>query len=215
MAEDEAEIIEWVKQRPLCEELTWTCDFMDKDKDFVSSWVDIILAPEHMRELHMGWVWTLLDMTDDEEEHAIWCFDYPKDLWCFRNCSWSHHEEIASPIGTYPNAEDVAKLQAAHDADPESVVMGYTGWSHTRISEALNWWSAEFAGRPDLRFVWNPELPPSPMAQDALGILEGIKSGAEEKYLLIPGEAEGETGLSVYASEQVMDFLLNLATEDE
>lgn len=224
--------VAWFQGLPDGSVVEWTTHHMSAEHPWASSWVDIDV-PALQADVPCGWVFTVITPDEYDQDHnedspsPKWNFPWEPDMtvgfvWdpgFFRKQAdgtyWYADDEgperaaVAWPVGTLPPDDAVAVLQAALDAGtPDAAVHGKAAWSAGAVTAALDWWVAEHAARPDIRFRWEPDGPVPEALVRARETMERVRAGEEELYLLKPGDADGGDGLTVMASEQVMDFLL-------
>lgn len=211
--DDGEQIIQWVHNFH-GDMLVWHADSMDLDHPYSQGWVDV-LCEELQNDMPMNWVWTIEPDSEDIVD-APWSFRLEPDLtlWIvwdpgFADSLGPQRFEIPIDKNRFPNATELGLLdKALHEASEQAFVIGCGAWSPERISMGLSLWADINAGRPDIRFHWNPDGPPSPLLEDATRSLESLRSGEDEGVILKPGETEGGTGFTIRASSNVMDFLM-------
>ncbi len=213
--DDGDDIVQWVRHYP-GDALIWHSDHIGPDQPYSQGWVDI-LCDELQNDVPMNWVWTIeAPEYADEDETAAWTFQWTPDLilWAVWDPEFADNKgpqrfEIPIDKNRFPNTSELELLnQALSEASDRAYVIGVSAWSPEQISKGLNHWAAYYAERPDIRFHWNPEGPPSPLAAEALEALEKINSGEDETVVLRRGVAEGESGLTIRASSNVMDMFM-------
>jgi hypothetical protein len=201
-------LIEYLRSQPEDYVVNWYTDDMDPAKPWEVSWVDI------MFEDHLAWV-IVSGLFDDEEEDFHW----PPDMVGNILIDPSRSDPYVGCIPIDPSRpvreEELQEIRAARSqVSDESYWLGAPAWSATEINRAIEDWCLRNVGRP-MQARWDFEHGPSPQMVKMTELVEAMKAGIEPKYLLHPGEAEGGTGHSVYASEQVMELLMQDLVDDE
>jgi len=128
-----------------------------------------------------------------------------------------HGPELACEANNYlkewPEEKIVTLQKGLTIGSPEAFVIGTAGWTADCISSSLSIWAWSYA-KKIINFVWDSEAGPTPMLEKAMATLEAMKSGDQQSYLLKPGEKDGGEGMSIYGSEEVMDFFLTELLEE-
>lgn len=203
-----SDLINYLKDQPDDFVIYWYTDAMDPDQPWDASWVDV------MFEDRLAWVITSGLLEDDEDE-----FIWPPDMVAHLLIDPTRPDPFVGWIPTWlgepVDDEVLAEVREIRSQfSDECYWMGAPAWSAAEISRAIEDWCMRHVGRP-LQARWDSEHGPSPQAEQMLELVQAMKDGIEPKYLISPGEAEGGTGYSVYASEQVMEVLMQAMTEDD
>ena len=199
------EILEWLASQPTGCEVHWYSDHLSAENPVADAWVDIYTDD-------LGWAWTV--STDEEAEDILW----PADYCAMRLCGpylLDIHAVVLWPVDR-PAVEMIDEVRTAMAAAPEGQSVFWVGvpaWSAAAVSEAIEMW-CRFHGF-EVKAVWDSDHAASPWKQSAMEMMQAMEDGTLDKYLLKPGEAEGGDGLTVYASPQVMDVLLQEMLDDE
>lgn len=204
MTEDGNAVIDMVRALPDGGELRWYSDDVSPAKPYGTAWVDI-------------WVdnlfaWTIVTPGDDGDDLEV-----APDMM---------HMSLEDP--TQPNRPEVWSLglPAIDPADLPGHIARAIGqaaldhigcehvmrpaWSISAINEALEAWCRDVGRR--VVAVWDSEHAPSPMHQHLMAQMEAMLSG-DDSYVLMPGQEEGEKGLTVRVAGSVMDYLTHLMIE--
>lgn len=213
----------WLREQPPGE-IVWYSDSFGQDYRVTSGWVDIVID-EMCTAAGCNWAWTIESPLDPplDPEAFTWPHDYVAWL-VWDSETWETHtteggreystgpeiHRIYTLVGEFPSPEQLAELnECLGRGSSERCLIGRGAWSADTISKALTWWTRVYAGRTDLTFVCDLDSK-SQMLHHAEEAIARIEEGTDQTYLLSAGEAEGGTGNSVYVSDQVMDFLLDL-----
>ncbi len=149
-------------------------------------------------------VWHADALTEEKPWSFGWvdvlCEELQEDVPC--NWVWTIETPGLSDGEVEWNVEWAPDLAAAF-------VCGGPAWSAEAISAALTYWAGYVAERPDIKFLWNPSGPKSDLLLQAEANLAAIEAGAETFTMIRPGASEGGEGLTISASDDVMDFLLS------
>jgi hypothetical protein len=171
----------------------------DPDRDRPGTPLQACLRLDDGRVLDLNW---LLD--DDTGEWADYRQRYGDDSdWRWqRDLAWSM-DQGTEPVEidgiVYPPAA------TAFIADDGRTWLAHRVWTPTAISSGLTRWAADVAGRDDLQFSWDPQLPVSPVVQAAVDRMEQFRAGQLSTIQI----AEG-----VVAVEPAFDWLLSLPPDD-
>lgn len=168
MMDDESRrIVEYLGGLPHGAAVRWSTHHLTADEPWASRWVDVRIDDDVLR---MNWVWTILgeDDPDGPSPNQLWDFVWPFDLdvhevWDPVRPPKVVGERVGSwvvPRGA-PAPKDAADAlrDAPRGVERTHVVLG--GWSAETIGDAIAHWTATHAGRPDLRFEWDPEGEPT------------------------------------------------------
>jgi hypothetical protein len=204
-------LIAYLQAQPDDFVINWYSDGMDHDHPYDSPWVDV------MFEDHIAWTIVSGLDPDDSDNDLLW----PPDLVAHILIDPTEHPGHAR-IGMIPTAlgqpvdEDTLKefRFLRSQASPEAFWLGAPAWSAAEVNRAIESWCMEHVGRV-MQARWDAEHGPSPFHKQAMETMAAMQAGIEPKYLLHPGEAEGGTGYSVYASEQVMESLMQYFVDEE
>jgi hypothetical protein len=198
-------IIEYLRGLPEDSTVHWSSHHVSRDRPWTTNWIDIRVADEGALPT-MNWVWTIIGEDDpDGTGDARWQFVWPYDLDVRQ--VW---DATGGPFNVWVAARGEAPpecIAAAYERLPENFECSYEvrgGWSVETVAEALSSWAATHAGRPDLRFAWNPEGEPYPE----------VVRAAERARKLEEGGPSWDLGDGLVVADGVVDDLLALEPEE-
>ena len=201
-------LIEYLRAQPEDFVLNWYCDEMDADKPWDMTWVDVLF------EDHLAWTISSGFFENDEGD-LIWPPDMVAHMLVDPNRPDPYVGCIPVPLNEPPDDDAIKEIRWAQSmVGVGSYWIGAPAWSAAEVNRAIEDWCMRHVGRA-IQARWDAEHEPSPAMAQAMEMMEAMKSGAEPKYLLSPGVNEGGTGYSVYASEQVMEQLLQSFAGDD
>ena len=161
--------------------LVWGDDHCCTGDDFVhTGWVDVQI-PEVEAALGWSWTWTIVGPdTEDVSASEIVC-DYNVRIWrCWDESTYWWDDSVF--VVTALDAELDADSRARFATEP----VGLPGWTAQAISDALAHWCATELGRPDLSFVFDPNIS-SAMVAALADRFEAAGLGEMESYEIAPG----------------------------
>lgn len=208
MDEDSEVTIRYLRGRPHGARIHWSTHHLSREEPWARGWVDVRIEDDDAPPF--GWAWTIIgqDDPDGSPPGQLWQFAWPYDLDVHE--VWGPVEPpriIGRLMGTWavprggPAPEEVA---ASLRDGPDRRHVAFGGWSADAVGEALAHWAATHAGRPDLRFAWDPDadLPPA------------VARAAERAREVAEGGATRDLGDGVVVAEGVMDDLLAMDPHD-
>jgi hypothetical protein len=198
--------IEYLRGLGYGEAVHWSSHHFPRGQPWTTHWIDIRIADEGALP-SMNWVWTIIgeDDRDGTGPDQLWQFVWPYDLDV--HCVWDAQD---GPVNEWvarrgePPPECIA---AAYEHLPEHFDCSYDvrgGWSVETVAEALSNWATTHAGRPDLRFVWDPEGEPYPAIREAM----------ERARELAEGGPSWDLGDGLRVADGFMDELLAMDPDD-
>lgn len=216
MDKDSANLIEWLKSLPENAVVKWNDDSTSREKPWTTSWMDV-QVPEFQEKYNYNWAWTIFSPNDEDrdfDEESVWCvtaepdLDFhgvynpnPPDYW--------YAVSIVVPKGQPLNEDQIDEIDTELAKGEGRSVVQLPAWSIEQASRQLHQWTAEYAERPDIHFEYDFEGNLSPLMQQALDVKKEIEAGTAKTYKL--DEIDGWT---IQASDQFMDFLLELPDEE-
>jgi hypothetical protein len=188
--------------------IDWYVDGMDPDKPWDVSWVDV------MFEDRLAWCIVSGFYEGDENEDICW----PPDLVAHMLVDPAEKDPYVGCVTTPRHGpvddETLEEIRWARSkVSDQAYWLGAPAWTAKEINRAIEDWCLREVGRP-IQARW-AKHGPSPEMLRVVEMVDAMKSGLEPKYLISPGENEGGEGYSVYASEQVMEMLMQSMTEPD
>jgi hypothetical protein len=173
-------IIEYLRALPENSIVDWSSHHVSRGRPWTTHWIDIRIADEGALPT-MNWVWTIIGEDDEDGTgpDQLWQFVWPYDLDVHQ--VW---DATGEPFNVWIAArgEPPPKcIAAAYKHLPEHFECSYEvrgGWSVETVAEALSSWADTHAGRPDLRFAWDPEGEPYPEVRQAMERARQLEEGA-------------------------------------
>jgi hypothetical protein len=211
MDEDSRITIEYLRGLPPGARVRWSTHHLSPERPWTSRWVDVRIEDEGAPPF--GWAWTIIGEDDREGSlpGQLWQFVWPYGLDVHE--VWDPVEPplvIGRLVGSWavprgapePPEVTVCLQQAPEGVDRGHVVFG--GWSAQAVGEALTHWAATHAGRPDLRFDWDPsaDLPPA------------VAQAADRARAVADGGATWDLGDGLVVADGVMDDLLAMDPDE-
>jgi hypothetical protein len=203
MDEDSRVTIDYLRELPEGATVHWSSHHVSASRPWTAGWIDIRIEDEGAPDF--SWVWTILgeDDTDGTGPDQLWQFAWPYDL--------DVHEVWHPDEGLVDEWRTPRRVSASRDRRQQAIpgardlVLG--GWSVETIGKALSAWSTRHAGRPDLRFEWDPESEPHP----------AVAVAAERARATAEGAPVWDLGEGLTVADGFMDELLAMdpAEHDE
>lgn len=180
------EAVAWFQARPEEDVIFWYSDHVRKDKPWSASWIDVQI-PALEEELQWGWTLTLnspeavkeepeFESADDlsfsaPQDHRVRRVYLPEEHW------FDDDNAVVRAVGDPFTEEDEAGLQAILDAGEGRFIQEHGAWTASDVTIWLEDWVSEYAERPDIMFVWDPDHGPSPFLAEALETKKGVEAG--------------------------------------
>lgn len=199
MDEESRATIDYLRSLPAGAAVRWSSHHVSRRQPWTTKWVDVRI--EDAEGPRMNWVWTIIGPDDPEgtDLQTLWQFvvDYDLDVHVVR-------DPAGGPANEWPCRRGDPVPERIRKGDPPLAeriggrdgVLG--GWTVEAIERALARWATTHAGRPDLRFVWDPDAEP----------YEAIRRAAERARAIDRGAPVWDLGDGLIAAEGFVEDVL-------
>ncbi len=200
-------LVKWLRKRPQGAQIRWCSLHYQPGVAWAHLWVDVSVFGYRPDEV-ASWVFTVESPKRRRDSGVDWSFRFAYDLDVHGVAPADTRDrdlvyEVILPHGQALNVEQDTRLEAALAENPGGRRGVIGAWTPGRVTQALNWWTATYARRPDLQFFWDPDADLAAVYPKLYQILEAADQF--EMYTIGPG---------MNVSGQVMDILLQVGSDE-